>query len=104
MSRVYIAGPYTKGDVAVNVHNAIDVANEILKAGHVPYLPHLTHFWHLVTPHPYRDWLDIDLEFLKVCDCILRIPGESNGADGEVEFAKRKGIPIYYKIGDIPND
>lgn len=27
---VYVAGPYTKGDVAVNVHNMIKVCDEVV--------------------------------------------------------------------------
>ena len=28
--KVYIAGPYTKGDVAINVRNAIEAADRVL--------------------------------------------------------------------------
>lgn len=31
--RVYIAGPYTKGDVAVNVRNAIEAGNMVAGCG-----------------------------------------------------------------------
>ncbi|GAG05287.1 unnamed protein product, partial [marine sediment metagenome] len=33
--------------------------------------------------------------WLEVCDCVLRLPGESAGADLEVERAKELGIPVY---------
>lgn len=29
IARIYIAGPYTKGDVAVNVHRAYEAANQL---------------------------------------------------------------------------
>ena len=96
--KVYIAGPYTKGDVAVNIHTAIDYASRLMEAGFVPYIPHLTHFWHLVAPRDYEDWLEYDLEWLKSCDCLLRIPGESNGADLEAEYASEHGIPVYTSL------
>ena len=46
---VYVAGPYTLGDVAVNVHEAIHVADLLLGLGFIPYVPQLTHFWHLMS-------------------------------------------------------
>lgn len=91
---VYVAGPYTKGDVAVNVRNAIFAGDALLKAGAVPFIPHLTHFWHLQCPGEYVQWIDYDLAFLPLCDAVLRLPGESHGADGETDAASRIGIPV----------
>ena len=82
--RVYVAGPYTKGDVAVNVREAILAGGRIYDAGMVPFVPHLTHFWHTVAPRPYEDWLRLDMEWLRVCDALLRLPGDSSGADKEL--------------------
>lgn len=96
--RVYVAGPYTNGDVALNVRAAIEAADRILKAGHAPYVPHLMHFWHLVCPGPYEQWIQFDLEWLPVCDALVRLPGESSGADGEVRLAESLGIPVYYGL------
>jgi hypothetical protein len=36
------------------------------------------------------------------CDAILRLPGESKGADNDVRLAHERGIPVYYDIGEIP--
>jgi len=99
--RVYIAGPYTKGDVALNVRAAVEAGDVVLKAGHFPYVPHLTHFWHLVIPGPYTQWATMDLEWVRVCDALVRLPGESSGADAEVVFAERLGIPIFYSVKDF---
>lgn len=93
--KVYIAGPYTKGDVVVNVRNAIAAADELLALGHHPFIPHLTHLWHMVSPKEYEEWLAIDLVWLRVCDALLRIPGESSGADKEVDAARELSIPVY---------
>jgi len=94
--RVYIAGPYAKGDIAINVANAVMAGDMVLDLGHIPYVPHLTHLWHLISPHPHEEWLTLDREWLKVCDMVLRIPGESAGADQEVELAEELGIPVVY--------
>ena len=99
--RVYVAGPYSKGDVAVNVRNALLAAEELVKIGHVPYVPHLTHFWHCVFPHVYEFWLEFDKEWLRRCEVLLRLPGDSSGADKEVALAHELGIPVYFSLDEI---
>lgn len=99
--RVFVAGPYTLGDVAANVSRAIEVATELLDLGFAPYLPHLSHFWHLQHQRDYSTWMELDAIWLRQCDCVLRIPGESMGADVEEEAASSLGIPIYHGIRDL---
>ncbi len=98
MIKVYIASPYTLGDVAVNVKRQIDVADQLMNLGFAPFAPLYSHFQHMVHPRPYQDWIKIDLEWVKSCDCILRLEGDSSGADGEVEYAKQLGLPVFYDI------
>lgn len=100
--KIYIAGPYSKGDVAENVYQAIHAGEYVANLGHVPFIPHLTHFWHLLIQHPYEFWLAQDMEWLKVCDAVLRFEGESSGADKEVAWAKEHGLIVYYSVFDIP--
>jgi len=95
MKLVYIAGPYTKPDPCENTKNAVDAANRLLDVC-APFIPHLSHFWHTMAPKPYPLWLSLDLEYLARCDALLRLPGDSSGADGEVEFAEANGIPVFY--------
>lgn len=99
--RVYVAGPYTNGDVGANVRAAILAADELLTAGHVPFVPHLAHFWHLVTPRRYEDWLALDLAWLPLCEAVLRLPGYSLGADREVARARELGLPVYSRVADV---
>lgn len=100
--KIFISGPYSKGDVAVNVKEAIHVGDYVARLGHVPFIPHLTHFWHMLIPHEYAFWIAQDLEWLESCDALLRLSGESAGADGEVEKAKELGMPIYYSVFEVP--
>ena len=100
--RVYIAGPYSKGDVALNVRNAIHAGDVIARRGHFLFIPHLTHFWHMAIPHEYQFWLDQDMVWLKQCDALLRLQGESTGADAEVEMARELGMHVYYSALDVP--
>jgi len=100
---VFLSGPYNNGDTARNVHDAIMYADAILKRGHIPFIPHLTHFWHLVSPKLYEFWLEYDLKFLPFCDCVFRMVGYSKGADKEVEAALKLGKTVYYyDIEEIP--
>lgn len=99
--KVYVSGPYTKGDPCVNAHNAIAAGNALLDAGFTPFVPHVLHFWHTVSPRPYDDWMKIDLAFLPACDLFLRLPGESSGADVEELQAFELGIPIFHDIESL---
>lgn len=99
---VYIAAPYSKPDPVANTHKAIRTANELVDAGLVtPHVPHLTHVWHLVTPRPIDFWYEYDLALLRRCDAVLRIDGESTGADGEVAYAEKVGIPVFRSVADL---
>lgn len=96
--KVYIAGPYTKPDPVENAAIALRVAEHVLLRGDVPFVPHLTLFWHFAHQHPYKDWLAYDMEWLHACDGLLRIPGESSGADKEVAEAERLGMRIWFGL------
>lgn len=79
----------------------MDTANELIELGFAPFCPHLTHFLHLNHAQPYEKWLALDAAFLKTCDAVIRIDGESNGADKEIELAKTLGIPIFFNITEL---
>jgi hypothetical protein len=104
MKKIFIAGPYTNGDVAQNVKIAMDIANDLIEMGYAPYCPHLTHFLHMNHFQEYEKWLELDAIFLKVCDGVIRIPGPSFGADNEIQLANSKGIPVFYSIEDLKNN
>lgn len=99
---VYIAGPYSKPDPALNVRTAIAIAEKLLERGLLPFCPHaLTHVWNLVSPKSYESWISFDADWLLKCDAVLRIPGDSAGADREVAVAEDFGIPVFYKLSDL---
>jgi hypothetical protein len=101
MKRVYVAGPISKGDVGANVHLAIVAGDRLLAAGYAPYVPHLSFYWHIHTPHDYEVWMALDFAYLAVCDALVRLPGESPGADREVAFAKEHGITVYDGLDEL---
>lgn len=108
---VYVAGPITLGDLTMNVRKGMVIGDWLLNNGFSPFIPHLTHFWHLLFPHEIDRWYAYDKQWLGRCDCLIRLPGESKGADAEVEFAKDRGIKVfrnpeqfalYFGIDDCP--
>lgn len=101
MKKVYVAGPYTKGDVAMNVRAAIIAGDDLAQAGFTPFIPHVTHLWYLLCPHDWEFWMAYDLQWLGVCDCLLRLPGDSVGADLEMKHAQELDIPVYFTIEDV---
>jgi nucleoside 2-deoxyribosyltransferase len=101
MKKVYIASPYTLGDVAVNVKLQMDIANILIEKGFAPFVPLYSHFQHMAHPRPYQDWIKLDLEWVKSCDYLLRVGGESKGADDEVKFAIKLNIPVYFELKDL---
>lgn len=101
MIKVYIASPYTKGDVDQNVRVQIDASHELMNKGFLPFAPLLYHFQGKVHPRPYEDWMKVDFGWLSNCDVVLRLPGESKGADREVELAKLLNIPVFDSIDSL---
>ena len=99
--KVYIASPYTKGDVAINVKRQLDCFDVLLNLGFAPFAPLYSHFQHMVHPRPYQDWIKMDMVWVEACDCLLRLDGESSGADGEVELALKLSKPVFYSIKEL---
>lgn len=101
MIKVYIASKYSIGDQAANVRASMDAFNELARLGFAPYSPLLSHFQQIVHPLDYETWMAIDLEWLRQCDVVLRLPGESAGADREVTEAETCNIPAFDTTFDL---
>lgn len=101
LKAVYIASPYTIGDTAINVRSQLEAADKLMDHGLCPIVPLFTHFQHMHKPRPYKDWLAIDFEKIKRSDAVLRLPGESSGADSEVQLALSLSLPVFYSFEDL---
>lgn len=102
--RVYVAGPISLGDLGENLRRGLEAANKLVAAGHHPFLPHLSIYWNLAAPpgpETHDFWLWYDFEWLRQCDAIVRLPGESVGADREVAEAERCGIMVYRSVEEL---
>lgn len=102
--RVYVAGPIRKGDLQENIRKACDVGYELAKLGYAPFVPHLSCYFDGPMPNAEGrlnagEWIDIDLQWVAASQGLVRIAGESEGADMEVEHAKRHGVPVAFIDG-----
>jgi hypothetical protein len=106
---VYIASPYTGGDVAMNTHCQCKVFDRLLGDGNViPIAPLWSHFQHTLFPRPYEDWIAYDQALLHLYDACLRLSAEiatvgykqsdSTGADAEVATFERLGRPVFFEV------
>lgn len=109
-TRVYIAGPISRGILADNIRQATEAGVRLLKAGYAPLVPHLTCYMGgpnpEVLPHDTvaQDWYDMDLPWVAVSHAVLRLPGESVGADKEVYLANELNIPVYHNLDTLMNE
>ena len=101
MKKIYIASPYTKGDKEKNVMVQIKAYWQLFERGFLPIAPLLAHYVHIHYSLDYEQCMKIDFEWIKLSAAILRLPGESSGADREVEFANELNIPVFYSLCDL---
>jgi hypothetical protein len=108
---IYVAGPYSgaiTAQVEANVERAITAGVEILRRGHLAYVPHLTHYLELSAvlsgaSIPYERWMAIDRYWLKHCNALLYL-APSPGADRELELAAARGMRIFQALEEIPSE
>jgi hypothetical protein len=52
---------------------------------------------------PYEEILyPVAGRLLQKCDAILRLEGESKGADEDVRIGSERGLKIYHQLSDVP--
>ncbi|WP_169747620.1 DUF4406 domain-containing protein [Demequina iriomotensis] len=113
---ILIAGPYasgTGGDPALmarNLERLEQAAWPVFAAGHVPMIGEWVALPVLRSAGASgpTDPLAADVMYptaarlLAHCDAVLRLPGESKGADQDVAIARERGIPVYFALEEIP--
>jgi hypothetical protein len=114
---ILIAGPYrshTNDDpllMAQNLKNLEAVALPLFRKGHVPIigewlaLPLIKLAGSTTTGD--TAWQEVQYpiahRILEKCDAVLRIKGESKGADQDVKLAEARGLKVYFSIDDVPD-
>lgn len=114
---IMICGPYTSGTggdperIAANRERLESFALPVYAKGHLPVI---------------GEWLALPIiraaggreigdevfsqyqypvahRLLERCDAVLRIPGESKGADLDVQRARQLGLRVFTELADIPD-
>ena len=101
MIRVYLSSPYSIGNKLKNINRHIKAANDLMDAGFDVYCPLLNHYLDKKKQRTWDFWLAQDIRWMKVCDVMLRLDGESKGADKEEEEAKRIQMQVFYSVEEI---
>jgi hypothetical protein len=109
MAHIYIAGPlYGSGHQDDNIRTVLDVAESVQRYGHTPFVPHLYFFWNLISRNSRDFWLELDKEWLRKCDAMIRIEGESPGSSLEEGWCVEFGIPwiglLYHCNKNTPEE
>lgn len=112
---VLIAGPYRSGTgddpelMAANLARLEEAAWPVFAAGHVPVigewvaLPVLRAAGATVFDPLAEQVLYPTAErLLQHCDAVLRLPGESRGADQDVAIARERGLAVYHHVDELP--
>ncbi|MDY6788338.1 MAG: hypothetical protein SVV03_00070 [Candidatus Nanohaloarchaea archaeon] len=95
---VFIAGPYSSPYPVYNMRRSMGWYDVLAESDVVaPHCPHWTGFQDLVLPQEYENWLELDKQFVRRSDAMLRLKGDSSGADGEVELMEDLERPVFYE-------
>jgi hypothetical protein len=113
---ILVAGPYRSGTgddpalMADNLATLEAVTLPLFRAGHLPVIgewlalpllcqagsarPGDAAYEEICYPIAHR--------LIERCDAVLRLPGNSKGADEDVRRARERGLPVYTRLEDIP--
>ena len=114
---ILIAGPYRSGTgnnpdlIQQNMDRLEAMALPIFKKGHVPMIGEwvANPLIKLAGSKAIGDAIFKEIQYpashrlLTKCDAVLRISGDSNGADQDVALAQKLGLKVYFSLDEIPN-
>ena len=113
---ILIAGPYRSGTgddpakMAANLARLEEAAWPLFAAGHVPMIGEWVALPVLrsagadgpLDPFAEQVMYPTAQRLLQRCDGVLRLPGASTGADQDVAIARERGIPVWFRLEDVP--
>jgi hypothetical protein len=113
---ILIAGPYRSGTqddpvlMERNLSRLEAAALEVWQRGHLPMIGEwvalpLMHQAGMKSPgDPVWESMQYPVAhyLLQKCDAVYRIEGASKGADQDVRIATERGLPVYFKIEEVP--
>lgn len=103
--RIYVAGPLTNNDPVIvqrNILVAKKIGEELLKMGHLPYVPH-KHFsgWDVDIFKYYEVFFEHGCLILEKWANALYFIGESRGANKERKIAEQLCYPIFESLDEV---
>jgi hypothetical protein len=113
---ILVAGPYRSGTnddpirMDENLRRLESVTLTLFRAGHIPMIGEWVALPLLRLAGGKRPgdeaWQEILYpvanRLIARCDAVLRLPGESKGADEDVRLATELGLAVYYRLDDVP--
>ncbi|MBC7921765.1 MAG: DUF4406 domain-containing protein [Ferruginibacter sp.] len=113
---ILVAGPYRSGTdddperMAENLRRLESVTLILFRAGHIPMIGEWVALPLLRLAGGQRPgdaaWQEILYpvanRLIARCDAVLRLPGESKGADEDVRLAGEMGLAVYDRLEDVP--
>lgn len=113
---ILIAGPYRSGTnddpekIKQNLDKLESVALPLFRKGHIPMIGEWVALPLMKLAGSERPgdkaWNEIQYpvahRLLQRCEAVLRLEGESKGADEDVRIAKERGLPVFYRLEDVP--
>jgi hypothetical protein len=115
---VYIAGPLTKGGLLANIRRFDDAFFALMRARVPAICPAWSVFALSAVPHDAgrsvvavanltpadttpEQWYAVCLAQVRRCSAVLRLSGESVGADLEVAEAYLCGLPVFATVAEV---
>lgn len=113
---ILIAGPYRSGTgddpekMAANLRRLEGASWPLFQAGYVPMIGEWVALpvWRAAGGETVGDALFDQIlhptagRLIELCHAVLRLEGVSQGADNDVRLAEARGIPVYYRLEDVP--
>jgi hypothetical protein len=105
---IYVSGKYradTRREIGINIENAKEVARELWKKGYAVICPHANTAFMDGPDLGHDVFIQGDLEMINRSDCIFMMMGweDSVGAAMEYRKAVENGMPIYYRLDEVPD-
>ena len=103
---VYLAGPITLGDWEHNFCQGVSAQRHLMRDGYAVWNPMLSMMMSkkleaLPLGLTHKDFEENDMPLVAVSNAVLRLPGESRGADNEIALALSLGIPVFHSIEEL---